>query len=240
MNIKTNAQGKDRKNLVSQMAEILGTKATYNGAPKFTYTVGDYTIERDGSLTVEEGTKIDTLVAELRNWGFEVEAPETENQETAAEEKTEPKAEEEMTMDSWTLTMPRADFTDAQIDNLEKILASKASLIKKALDCDDPVVILTEDRVAFPWFKRMLGSGESMAVMHFITSLCRMAKASKRVTAKEKEVPNDNYAFRCFLLRLGYIGPECKEIRKRLLERLNGSSAFRTEKKEAEAAESVA
>ena len=47
-------------------------------------------------------------------------------------------------------------------------------------------------------------------------------------------------AFRCFLLRLGYIGPEYKEIRKRLLERLNGSSAFRTEKKEAEAAESVA
>lgn len=241
MNIKTNAQGKDSKNLVSQMAEILGTKATYNGAPKFTYTVGDYTIERDGSLTVEEGTKIDTLVAELRNRGFEVEAPETENQETAAEEKTEPKAEEEMTMDSWTLTMPRADFTDAQIENLEKILASKAGLIKKALDAADPTVILTEDRVAFPWFKRMLGANESLTVMRFITAICRMAKNAKRITAKEKEVPNDKYAFRCFLLRLGFIGTEYKETRKQLLKRLEGSSAFRTtEKKEAEATESVA
>lgn len=234
MNAKTNAQGKDRKNLVKAITEITGQAAKYNGAPGFTYTVGAYKVERDGSITTEDEAGIHTLAAELKNRGFEIEMPETKTAEPEQE------ATEEMTMDSWTLTMPRADFTDAQIDNLEKILASKASLIKKALDCDDPVVILTEDRVAFPWFKRMLGSGESMAVMHFITSLCRMAKASKRVTAKEKEVPNDKYAFRCFLLRLGYIGPEYKEIRKRLLERLNGSSAFRTEKKEAEAAESVA
>ncbi len=234
MNAKTNAQGKDRKNLVKAIAEITGQAAKYNGAPGFTYTVGAYTVERDGSITTEDEAGIHTLAAELKNRGFEIEMPETKTAEPEQE------ATEEMTMDSWTLTMPRADFTEAQIDNLEKILASKAGLIKKALDCDDPVVILTEDRVAFPWFKRMLGTGESMAVMHFITALCRMAKNSKRITAKEKEVPNDKYAFRCFLLRLGYIGPEYKEIRKRLLERLNGSSAFRTEKKEAEAAESVA
>ena len=153
----------------------------------------------------------------------------------------EQEATEEMTMDSWTLTMPRADFTDAQIENLEKILASKAGLIKKALDAADPTVILTEDRVAFPWFKRMLGANESLTVMRFITAICRMAKNAKRITAKEKEVPNDKYAFRCFLLRLGFIGTEYKETRKQLLKRLEGSSAFRTtEKKEAEAAESVA
>jgi hypothetical protein len=114
------------------------------------------------------------------------------------------------------------------IENLEKIIASKANLIKKALDCADPTVVLTEDRVAFPWYKRPLGSGESMAAMHFITAICRMAKNAKRITAKEKEVPNDKYAFRCFLLRLGFIGSEFKETRKRLLQRLEGSSAFRT------------
>ena len=146
-----------------------------------------------------------------------------------------------MTTDSWTLTMPREDFTETQVDNLEKIIASKAGLIRKALDCEDPIVILTEDRVVFPWFKRMLGSGESMAVMHFITALCRMAKNAKRITAKEKEVPNEKYAFRCFLLRLGFIGAEYKETRKRLLERLEGSSAFRTpEEEQAETAEQEA
>lgn len=237
MNAKTNAQGKDRKNLVKAIAEITGQAAKYNGAPAFTYTVGSYTVERDGSITTEDETGMKNLAAALREQGFEIEMPETE---TPVEE-TEPKAEEEMTESSWTLTMPRADFTEAQIDNLEKILASKAGLIKKALDCEDPIVVLTEDRVAFPWFKRMLGSGESMAVMHFITTICKMAKNAKRITAKEKEVPNEKYAFRCFLLRLGFIGPEYKETRKRLLERLEGSSAFRTTAEEqAETAEQEA
>ena len=224
MNAKTNAQGKDRKNLVKAIAGITGQAAKYNGAPAFTYTVGNYTVERDGSITTEDEAEIKTLAAALREQGFEIDLPETE---TPAEE-TEGEAEEEMTTSSWTLTMPREDFTENQIENLEKIIASKANLIKKALDCADPTVVLTEDRVAFPWYKRPLGSGESMAAMHFITAICRMAKNAKRITAKEKEVPNDKYAFRCFLLRLGFIGSEFKETRKRLLQRLEGSSAFRT------------
>ena len=237
MNITTNAQGKDRKNLVNKMAEILGTKAAYNGAPKFTYTIGNFTVERDGSITTEDDAGMRTLAVALREQGFEIDLQETE---TPAEE-TEPQAEEEMTTSSWTLTMPREDFTESQIENLEKIIASKAGLIKKALDCADPTVVLTEDRVAFPWYQRPLGSGESMATMHFITAICRMAKNAKRITAKEKEVPNDKYAFRCFLLRLGFIGSEYKETRKRLLERLEGSSAFRTtEDNEAAQAESEA
>ena len=234
MNAKTNAQGKDRKNLVKAIAEITGQEAKYNGAPGFTYTIGSYTVERDGSITTEDEAGMKNLSTVLREGGFEIEMPEP------AEEK-ESEAEEEMTTDSWTLTMPREDFTETQVDNLEKIIGSKAGLIKKALDSEDPIVILTEDRVVFPWFKRMLGSGESLAVMHFITALCRMAKNAKRITAKEKEVPNEKYAFRCFLLRLGFIGAEYKETRKRLLERLEGSSAFRTpEEEKAETAEQEA
>ena len=34
------------------------------------------------------------------------------------------------------------------------------------------------------------------------------------VTATEKEVDNEKYAFRCFLLRLGFIGAEYKVERK--------------------------
>ncbi|SFE60298.1 hypothetical protein [Succiniclasticum ruminis] len=234
MNAKTNAQGKDRKNLVKAIAGVTGQAAKYNGAPAFTYTVGNYAVERDGSITTEDEAGMKTLAAALWEQGFEIEMPEP------AEEK-ESEAEEEMTTDSWTLTMPREDFTETQVDNLEKIIASKAGLIRKALDCEDPIVVLTEDRVVFPWFKRMLGSGESLAVMHFITALCRMAKNAKRITAKEKEVPNEKYAFRCFLLRLGFIGAEYKETRKRLLERLEGSSAFRTpEEEKAETAEQEA
>ena len=54
-----------------------------------------------------------------------------------------------------------------------------------------------------------------------------MARNQKRINAKEKEVDNEKYAFRCFLLRLGFIGDEHKATRKILLRNLSGSSAFK-------------
>ena len=44
---------------------------------------------------------------------------------------------------------------------------------------------------------------------------------------KEKAVDNEKYAFRCFLLRLGFIGADYKTDRKILLKNLEGSSAFK-------------
>ena len=38
---------------------------------------------------------------------------------------------------------------------------------------------------------------------------------------------NEKYTFRCFLLRLGFIGPEYKDERKILLRNLSGSSAYK-------------
>ena len=82
--------------------------------------------------------------------------------------------------------------------------------------------------VSFPWFnERMLTTEEARAYTHFISALCEMARNQKRITAKEKEIDNDKYAFRCFLLRLGFIGAEYKAERKILLRNLTGSSAFK-------------
>jgi hypothetical protein len=50
----------------------------------------------------------------------------------------------------------------------------------------------------------------------------------KRISPTERSVENEKYAFRCFLLRLGFIGSEYKEARKVLLERLEGNSAFKS------------
>ena len=55
-----------------------------------------------------------------------------------------------------------------------------------------------------------------------------MSVKAKRVTAKEKKVDNDKYAFRGFLLRLGFIGAEFKAERKILLQNLTGSAAFKS------------
>ena len=58
-----------------------------------------------------------------------------------------------------------------------------------------------------------------------------MAKEAKRVTATEKDVDSEKYAFRGFLLRLGFIGADSKEQRKLLLKNLSGSAAFPNKEK---------
>ena len=112
--------------------------------------------------------------------------------------------------------------------NLNAILAAKGSLIKKALGADELRIDRNEKMVSFPWFsERMLTTEEARTYTHFISALCEMARNQKRITAKEKEVDNDKYTFRCFLLRLGFIGAEYKAERKILLKNLSGSSAFK-------------
>lgn len=72
-----------------------------------------------------------------------------------------------------------------------------------------------------------MDADEVKASTHLIAALCEMARNQKRITAKEKSTDNDKYAFRCFLLRLGFIGAEFKDERKILLRNLSGNSAFK-------------
>lgn len=113
-----------------------------------------------------------------------------------------------------------------QVGNLTKIIDSKAALIRKAIGADDLRIEVKEDRVAFPWFGEV-EPDEVQAYTKFIAALCEMSRNAKRVTATEKEVGNEKYAFRCFLLRLGFIGTDYKKDRKILLKNLTGSSAFK-------------
>ena len=55
-------------------------------------------------------------------------------------------------------------------------------------------------------------------------SLTDMTRDAKRVSSKLTETDNDKYAFRCFLLRLGFIGKEYKTAREILLRKLTGNS----------------
>ena len=91
-----------------------------------------------------------------------------------------------------------------------------------------PEVIEEEDRITFPWFKIKPSDNSLLeAYSKFVCALAKLAREQKRVNPKEKEVENEKYAFRCFLLRLGFIGKEYKEVRKTLLKNFTGSSAFK-------------
>ena len=125
------------------------------------------------------------------------------------------------------ISMPRSMFTDSNLENLKALIAAKGGLIKKALGVDDLPLEVTDMKVSFPWFPATPTPDEMNAYDAFICKLCEMARNQSRVNSSEKPVNNEKYAFRCFLLQLGFIGNEYKAARKILLKNLSGSSAFR-------------
>ena len=226
MQINYNVSGSDRKQLVAAIAQHTGEKPKYLGAPGFSYQVGGYTISVDGMVTIEDNSTAATLIRFLREKGFHAEDPLADCvEDDAAEEQTEA---EEIT--GVCISMPRSFFTDSALENLKALVAAKGSLIKKALGTDELPIEVTDTKVSFPWFEGTPTPEELKAYDTFICKLCEMARNQKRVSTKEKEVDNEKYAFRCFLLRLGFIGAEFKTERKILLRNLTGSSAFRSGK----------
>ena len=259
MTINYNVTGTERKRLADYISDFMGTEKKYLGAPTFAYQIGYLTVSKDGAVSFEDrgyNSDIDALMAELEGQGFHTEdviaktdtteaganSGEDADQPNEAETGTEPEATpagDGVTQPhgfGLTVTLPAASFTADGLNNLHVLIASKGRLIRKALGIDLLPVQVEADTVSFPWFEgRSLDADEVKTYTHLISALCDMARNQKRITAKEKVTDNDKYAFRCFLLRLGFIGAEFKDERKILLRNLSGNSAFRSGQRRAEA-----
>ena len=158
----------------------------------------------------------------------ETEANEQIQMETSEEPAPTEEAVAESDEDSLSISLPRSLFTETALQNLDALLLSKGRLIRHAFDIREATYTLTDDRITFAWLHGTITDETAKAYAEFISKLCLMARTQKRVTAKEKIVDNEKYAFRCFLLRLGMIGNVYKESRKILLQNLMGSSAFKS------------
>ena len=56
MEIKYNVTGARRKEMVQAVSEIADWPITYKGAPTFAYEIGDFTIDKDGTLIFDDVT----------------------------------------------------------------------------------------------------------------------------------------------------------------------------------------
>lgn len=223
MEINYKVTGEGRKELVKAVSTILQTKAVYKRMPTCAYEIGDITIDKEGTLICEDDAKAERIARDLIADGFTAADDTTETQADDAEP-----AEETEGPESLAISMPKDGFTDDAIANLKHLVESKATLIKKALGAENLTITVEDDKISFPWFTGYPAPDEISAYAKFIGRLCVMSKTQKHVTAKDKAVDNDKYAFRCFLLRLGFIGDEYKADRKILLSKLSGSSAFKS------------
>lgn len=221
MKANYNVTGAARKALVSAISNITGYKAIYKLMPTCAYEIGDITISKEGYVSCEDADKLDRLMHNLITDGFTpevTEAPaETASEDDASQEEADKGA-------GLTVALP---LDCADVGNLTNLLEAKGSLIKKALDIGDLGFSIEDDKISFPWFEAMLPPDEIKTYLHFVAALCKLSKDQKRINATEKPVDNEKYAFRCFLLRLGFIGNEYKAERKILLKNLSGNSSWK-------------
>lgn len=210
MDIKFELKPKQRPKLAEEIATALHTLPCYQKAPSLAYKIGDCTLEKDGTLRIPDSVDKDTvssLLEHLKGKGFTGEAEQAE--------------------DRLTISIPKELFTPGALENLAKLVENKSGLMARAFQAGDVNLTVTEDTVSFPWFPFTANPDETAAYTEFVEKLCGMARCVKRVSGKPTETDNDKYAFRCFLLRLGFIGDEYKAARKILLKNLTGNSAFR-------------
>ena len=219
MKANYNVTGKERKALVAAISELTGAKAVYKFMPTCAYEIGDITVDKEGGVTCDDDAKLERIIHNLIADGF---TPEDFEEIESTDE--EPTAEEDTDGTGLTVSLP---LDKVAVGNLTNLLTAKESLIKKALGIRDLSIEVTEDKITFPWFSELPEPEAVKAYTHFIAALCKMSKDAKRISATEKEVDNEKYAFRCFLLRLGFIGAEYKADRKLLLKNLEGSAAFK-------------
>lgn len=212
--MKINYTAHERKALAKAVGEFTGAEVRYLGAPTFGYQVDYFTVDREGFLIFDDmadSEEIEGLIEFLDEKGFTAEPPHGGKPQGDA------------------VTIPESEVN---VSNLRAILKAKGSLIQKALGTATAEISETEESVSFPWFPE--GEEIPNAYRRFISALCKMSMAQKRVNAKAKEVENERYAFRCFLLRLGFIGDDFKADRKMLLRNLEGNCAFKIEPQNSE------
>lgn len=232
MEIRFHVTGSKRKELVAIISEVIGQKQIYKGMPSAAYEVKDITISKEGTVSYDEQTEESTIQAILKKAeaaGFTAEAVDTA---TAQTESSVTEASTDAGEANIAAAAPSTGLVisfpadKVNLENLKKLLDSKATLIKRALEVEALPIEEHDNQISFPWWSTMPDFDAITAYTTFLSALCRMSKEQKRITAKEKPVENEKYAFRCFLLRLGFIGNEYKQSRQFLCRNLCGNSAY--------------
>ncbi|ABZ85398.1 conserved hypothetical protein [Heliomicrobium modesticaldum Ice1] len=198
----------ERKVIAAIIAEALGGQVHYAGAPGFSYETNGWSVDRDGAVHspetgLDEIKSIRPVIDALNIAGLSAEG-------------------------NMTIVLSLYGFGEASLENLKNMLASKETLIKKALSADCDIEVSAENgEIAFPFWNATLNADEVQTYITLARQMAEQAKAQKRVLAAEKPADNEKYAFRCFLLRLGFIGDEFRTERRILLSRLSGNGAYR-------------
>ena len=96
-----------------------------------------------------------------------------------------------------------------------------------------PILLDSNNRGTLEWrcFESTLHAGKVRANITLALAISAQAINQSRTVMRKTEISeNPAFTFRTFLLRLGLIGPEYKNVREHLLSNLPGDRAWRYDK----------
>lgn len=203
--------GQERKSIAAAISGSINAPVKYTGVPSCAYQIGGWTLDRKSvlyspELEENELLTIKPVITTLNAVGLGADG-------------------------LFAVTIP--DLEDQAAVNLGSILKSKQQLLKSALQSEHEIQFQKgENSVSFSCFHAILEVDTILAYLFLTAKLCDMAKILRYASPVERPANNEKYAFRCFLLRLGFIGPEYKAERKILLAPLEGNTAFKNKLQE--------
>ena len=151
----------ERKTLVNRMEDLTGVHPVYTRAPLYAYEIGDYTIDRDGNLLVEEEKADTDLLTTLLNEGLicggeniettDVQPENTESTADLAEENTEDaESEEEQPTNAEPEVLDESESEDADTAEEEGLDTDEQESEEQQEEEDQPDEVPLDLELAFP------------------------------------------------------------------------------------------
>ena len=251
-----NTHPNDRKEMVRAISELTGLEASYLYMPTCAYQIGPVTVNRNGSITCDDATMVETILPMLRERGWLDAEQETE--------KAPADFEAPASVRVMKLTMPLEGWTVSQMTNLLRMVYSKQRLINRMLNHEmlyvDEAIITTisenppgtpedfeakvQSAIETGQLKGLDISAEKVslsvpfveddptrwtAYSDLLRGMLRTAGAATRVGIKQIDDPeNEKYHANSWLMRMGFGGTDFKETRRILMRHLKGYAAFRS------------
>ena len=186
MKAEYNKQGAARKELADVISQITGEGVKYLFLPTKAYQIGSVLVGKDGTVECEDTALFQRVVQELAVKGFR-----PENKVAILEEVVTPEETSEMDeIDTLTISFPD-DLTDEDFAKLQNLVASKASLFKKALGTNDLTIQREDGKISFPWFHKT-DSTKVQAYSKLVTAFAKWPGIPNGSRQKSMKFPMKN------------------------------------------------
>ena len=141
-----NVSGDAKKKLVKLISSHLGVESKYLGVPSCAYSIGSYTVNKDGSLSWDEDDeKTAELLEAIKAEGFTAsEDEEVEEEEVLVEEENEDEAE----VNRLCISFPKSMYDERTLENLKNLVEGKGALMKKAFKAESLEIVVEDEKVS--------------------------------------------------------------------------------------------